>query len=40
MPKPFLYFFEAYPIGVQEAGAAMPIRYNYDKPENPVLMVV
>ena len=24
----------------QKAGTCMPIRYNYDKPENPVFMVV
>ena len=33
--KPLLNFFQAYAIGVKQAGAAMPLRYNYDKPEKP-----
>ena len=35
MPKPFLNLFQAHTMCVQETGAAMPLRYNYDKPEKP-----
>ena len=31
--KPFLDFLQADAVGVQKAGAAMPLRYNNDKPE-------
>ena len=33
--KPLLNLFQAYTIGIEQAGAAMPLRYNYDKPEKP-----
>ena len=35
MPQPFLNFFQAHTIGVQQAGTTVPLRYNYDKPEKP-----
>ena len=33
--EPLLNLFQAHTIGVEQAGAAMPLRYNYDKPEKP-----
>ncbi len=35
VPQPFLDLFQADTIGIQQAGAAVPLRYNYDKPEKP-----
>ena len=35
VPQPFLNLFQAHTIGVQQTGTAMPLRYNYDKPEKP-----
>ena len=35
MTEPLLNLFQAHTIGVEQAGAAMPLRYNYDKPEKP-----
>ena len=35
MPQPFLNFFQAHTIGVQQAGTSVPLRYNYDKPGKP-----
>ena len=35
MPQPFLNFFQAHTIGIQKTRAAMPLRYNYDKPGKP-----
>ena len=33
--QPFLDFFQADPVCIQQTRAAMPLRYNYDKPEKP-----
>ena len=33
--QPFLDLLEGHPICQQETGAAVPLRYNYDKPEKP-----
>ena len=33
--KPLLNFLQAHPVGIKQTGAAMPLRYNYDKPEKP-----
>ena len=33
--QPLLNFFQAYTVCVQQACTAMPLRYNYDKPEKP-----
>ena len=33
--EPLLNFLQAHAIGIEQAGAAMPLRYNYDKPEKP-----
>ena len=33
--QPLLDFLEAHAIGIEQTGAAMPLRYNYDKPEKP-----
>ena len=33
--KPLLDFLQAHAIGIEQTGAAMPLRYNYDKPEKP-----
>ena len=35
VPQPLLNVFEGDAIGQQQAGAAVPLRYNYDKPEKP-----
>ena len=35
MPQPVLNLLERYTVGKQEGCAAMPLRYNYDKPEKP-----
>jgi len=35
VPQPLLNFLQAHAIGVKQACAAMPLRYNYDKPEKP-----
>ena len=35
VPQPLLDFLQADAICVKQAGAAVPLRYNYDKPENP-----
>ena len=32
---PFLYIFEVAAVIQKQTGAAMPLRYNYDKPEKP-----
>lgn len=32
---PLLNVLERHAVGQQQAGAAMPLRYNYDKPEKP-----
>ena len=33
--QPLLNVLEGNAVGQQQAGAAMPLRYNYDKPEKP-----
>ena len=33
--EPFLDLLQRHAVGQQQAGAAMPLRYNYDKPEKP-----
>ena len=33
--QPFLNLLQAHTIGIEETGTAMPLRYNYDKPEKP-----
>ena len=33
--KPFLNLFHGDAVGQQQTGTAMPLRYNYDKPEKP-----
>ena len=33
--EPLLNLLEAHAIGIEQTGAAMPLRYNYDKPEKP-----
>ena len=33
--QPLLDFLQAHAIGIEQTGAAMPLRYNYDKPEKP-----
>ena len=33
--KPLLDLLQAHAIGIEQTGAAMPLRYNYDKPEKP-----
>ena len=35
VPQPLLNLFQAHAVGVKQACAAMPLRYNYDKPEKP-----
>ena len=35
VPKPFLNLLQRHAVGQQQAGAAVPLRYNYDKPEKP-----
>ena len=35
VPQPFLNFLQAHAVGVKQAGAAVPLRYNYDKPGKP-----
>ena len=35
VPQPLLNLLERHVICQQEAGAAVPLRYNYDKPEKP-----
>ena len=35
MPQPFLHILERKAVAQQKAGAAIPLRYNYDKPEKP-----
>ena len=35
MPQPVLNLLERYAVCQQEGCAAMPLRYNYDKPEKP-----
>ena len=35
MTQPFLNLLHGNAIGQQEAGAGVPLRYNYDKPEKP-----
>ena len=36
MPQPFLNFFQTHTIGVQQAGTAVPLRYNNDKRKKPL----
>ena len=31
--EPLLNLLQAHAIGIEQTGAAMPLRYNYDKPE-------
>ena len=33
--EPLLNLFQTHAVGIEQAGAAMPLRYNYDKPEKP-----
>ena len=33
--QPLLNLFQTHAVGIEQAGAAMPLRYNYDKPEKP-----
>ena len=33
--QPLLNLLQAHAVGVKQACAAMPLRYNYDKPEKP-----
>ena len=33
--QPLLNVLEGYAVGQQQAGTAVPLRYNYDKPEKP-----
>ena len=40
MAEPLLNLFQAYTIGIEQAGAAVPLRYNYDKPEKPCISMV
>ena len=35
MAQPLLNALERNAVGQQQSGAAMPLRYNYDKPEKP-----
>ena len=35
--EPLLNLFQTYTISIEQAGAAVPLRYNYDKPEKPRL---
>ena len=35
VPQPFLNLLHGNAICQKKAGAAMPLRYNYDKPEKP-----
>ena len=35
MAQPLLNVLEGNAVGQQQAGAAVPLRYNYDKPEKP-----
>ena len=35
MPQPFLNLLHGNAVCQKKAGAAMPLRYNYDKPEKP-----
>ena len=35
MPQPFLDVFQADTVRIKQTRAAMPLRYNYDKPEKP-----
>ena len=35
VPQPFLNLLQAHTIGIEQTGTAMPLRYNYDKPEKP-----
>ena len=33
--EPLLDLLQTHAIGIEQTGAAMPLRYNYDKPEKP-----
>ena len=33
--QPLLNVLQSHAVGVEQAGAGMPLRYNYDKPEKP-----
>ena len=35
VPQPLLNFLQAHAVGVKQACTAVPLRYNYDKPEKP-----
>ena len=35
VPQPLLNLLERHVVRQQEAGAGVPLRYNYDKPEKP-----
>ena len=35
MPQPLLYLYQRHTGRDQQIGTAMPLRYNYDKPEKP-----
>ena len=34
--QPLLNFLQAYPVGIKQTGAAMPLRYNNDKRKKPL----
>ena len=36
--QPLLNVLEGYAVGQQQAGTAVPLRYNYDKPEKPRIL--
>ena len=38
--QPFLDLFQADAVGIQQARATVPLRYNNDKPENPAISMV
>ena len=36
VPQPLLNFLQAHAVGVKQAGAAVPLRYNNDKQKKPL----
>jgi hypothetical protein len=36
VPQPFLNLLQTHAIGIQQAGTAMPLRYNNDKQKKPL----
>ena len=36
VPQPLLNFLQAHPVGIKQACAAMPLRYNNDKQKKPL----